>query len=95
MISCLQPANAPVILFAARAVVASEFQLAARRAAGSALLALALLRNTYVVGSRVLASAEEAGALLVALWAGRHTVVAVGSTVEAGGKRVMDGISYV
>ena len=86
---------APVILFAARAVVASEFQLAARRAEGSALLALALLRNTYVVGSRVLASAEEAGALLVALWAGRHTVVAVGSTVEAGGKRVMDGISYV
>ena len=86
---------APVLLFAARAVVASEFRLAARRAAGSALLALALLRNTYVVGSRVLASADEAGTFLIALRTGRHAVVAVGSVVEAGGKRVLDGISYV
>ena len=74
-------------------MVASEFQLVARRAAGSALLAL--LRNAYVVGSRVLASAEEAGTFPVALWASRHAVVAVGSTVEAGGKRVLEGVSYV
>ena len=86
---------APVLLFAARAVVASEFRLAARRAAGSALLALALLQNTYVVGSRILASADEVGTFPIALWAGRHAVVAVGSVVEAGGKRVLDGISYV
>ena len=48
-----------------------------------------------MVGSRVLASAEEAGALPVALWAGRHTVVAVGSVVEVSGRKVLDGISYV
>ena len=85
----------PVVFFAAKATVASEFQLTAKKVAGFALLALALLQNTYMVESHISANVDGTNMYPIALWTGEHIVVAVQSTIEANGGKVLNRIMYV